>query len=470
MRELGILAIHLIVTLVRLLAPGGARSIVAESLFLKQPLLIVNRGHRRARNLRPMDRLIAGSLALLLKPHRVARAAIVLRPSTVLNFHRLLVNRKYRRLFSPKRRGKQGPKGPAREVIAAIVEMKRRNPRWGCPRIAMQMSAAFGKRRRATMQDVPTQGDWQQITATSRRGFTGHEELDNVEAIHMNGRVYDPQLGRFMSADPMSIGNLAYPQSLNPYSYVSNSPLSATDPSGFEGEGVTFPIFVTTTDSALDQLQQDVNHLQQTVATCARKGSCENLGEPLDNLLSSVNGVIGAGNANIVLTRNEIELEELLRKQRELALEKFGEDAKASDQATKNLRNSIASRTLTLSWNSSGQVAGVDPDTGTLNTAANTAYNEWQDYADKQATAHANGDFNNEAFYEFHIWHGIWSFMRATVPGVDFNANELIPASASGGDYNRLPDGKWEEPLAPPYITPPAYTNPAGIDATPPQL
>ena len=64
------------------------------------------------------------------------------------------------------------------------------------------------------------------------RGFTGHEHLDRTGFIHMNGRIYDPTLGRFLSPDPF----VQYPmnsQSWNRYSYVRNSPLSATDPSGF---------------------------------------------------------------------------------------------------------------------------------------------------------------------------------------------------------------------------------------------
>jgi transposase InsO family protein len=62
-----------------------------------------------------------------------------------MGFHRALVKRKYRLLFTPKRRReKPGPKGPSRELIAAIVEMKRRNPRFGCRRIAQQISFTFG--------------------------------------------------------------------------------------------------------------------------------------------------------------------------------------------------------------------------------------------------------------------------------------------------------------------------------------
>jgi len=135
MRDLAILAIHFIATIAKLLLPGGTRSVVSESLLLKHQLLILNRSRVRAPNLRPMDRIIATVCAGLIRPTRLVRSAIVLKPSTLMAFHRALVNRKYRQLFAPRRR-KPGPKGPSPELIAAIVEMKRRNPRFGCRRIA----------------------------------------------------------------------------------------------------------------------------------------------------------------------------------------------------------------------------------------------------------------------------------------------------------------------------------------------
>jgi RHS repeat-associated protein len=64
------------------------------------------------------------------------------------------------------------------------------------------------------------------------RGFTGHEHLDDVRLIHMNGRVYDYALGRFLSVDPI-ISNPANSQSLNPYWYIGNNPLSGVDPTGY---------------------------------------------------------------------------------------------------------------------------------------------------------------------------------------------------------------------------------------------
>jgi hypothetical protein len=134
----------LIVTLARLLEPGGVRGVVAESLLVKQQLLVLSRSRERAPNLRPMERIVAGLCAGFMRPTRLMRSANVLKPSTILGFHRALVKRKYRLLFMPKRRGKPGPKGPSPELVAAIVEMKRRNPRFGCRRIAQRLSYLFG--------------------------------------------------------------------------------------------------------------------------------------------------------------------------------------------------------------------------------------------------------------------------------------------------------------------------------------
>jgi len=143
MRDLAILFIHLLTTIARLMCPGGARAVVAESLLLKHQLVVLNRGRERATNLHPMDRVMAGLCTLFIRPSRLLRVAVVLRPSTLLAFHAALVKRKYRQLFTPKRRGKPGPKGPSPELIAAIVETKRHNPSWGCRRIAQQLCLVF---------------------------------------------------------------------------------------------------------------------------------------------------------------------------------------------------------------------------------------------------------------------------------------------------------------------------------------
>lgn len=70
------------------------------------------------------------------------------------------------------------------------------------------------------------------VTSEVRHSFTGHEDLGELGLIHMNGRLYDPAIGRFLSADP-HIQYVDDMQNYNRYSYINNNPLSATDPSGY---------------------------------------------------------------------------------------------------------------------------------------------------------------------------------------------------------------------------------------------
>jgi hypothetical protein len=129
MKEAIVLTIHLLATIARLLGPGGGRSVIAENLLLKHQLLVHSRSRQRSPNLSVSDRALLGFWTLFLGPRRMVRAAIFIKPSTLLNFHAAMKRRKYRLLFSSGHRGKPGPKGPSKELINAIVAMKRRNPR-----------------------------------------------------------------------------------------------------------------------------------------------------------------------------------------------------------------------------------------------------------------------------------------------------------------------------------------------------
>ncbi len=144
MRDVFLLAIHLISLLVRMLRPGGMKAVAAENLLLKQQLLIINRSRLKAPNFTTKDRFILGWLAILLSPKRQVRSAIIIKPSTLLSFHKALVKRKYLQLFSSTGKGKPGPKGPNSDLIKAIVEIKQRNPNFGCPRIAYIITNTFG--------------------------------------------------------------------------------------------------------------------------------------------------------------------------------------------------------------------------------------------------------------------------------------------------------------------------------------
>jgi putative transposase len=93
-RHLAVLFLHLLATVARLAGPGGARSVVAESVLVKQQLLILNRSRKRSPNLRFSDRMVAAVCALLMRPRRLIRSAIVLKPSTLLSLDRMLTQRR----------------------------------------------------------------------------------------------------------------------------------------------------------------------------------------------------------------------------------------------------------------------------------------------------------------------------------------------------------------------------------------
>jgi len=133
MKTAFILFVHAVVTIARLMRPGGAKSLIAENLAVRHQLIIANRSRKRAPNLSPWDRFLLGLWTIFIKPARIDKIAVVVSSATLFKFHDALKKRKYRRLFSSKRNGKPGPKGPSQAVIAAIVEMKKRNPRFGCP-------------------------------------------------------------------------------------------------------------------------------------------------------------------------------------------------------------------------------------------------------------------------------------------------------------------------------------------------
>jgi RHS repeat-associated protein len=115
---------------------------------------------------------------------------------------------------------------------------------------------AWGRRR--------DPADWNSYTLATTdflidRGFTGHEHLDAFGLINMNGRLYDPIIGRMLSPDNY-VQSSTYAQSFNRYSYCFNNPLKYTDPSGdfFEGTITTFTIdfFRTLGSGGLSRDQQ----------------------------------------------------------------------------------------------------------------------------------------------------------------------------------------------------------------------
>ena len=116
---------------------------MAENLILKQQLFLLTRSRQRAPKLSPLERFLLGLWTIFLDPRRIKRAALLVQPSTLLRCHQALIKWKYRLLFSSPKSGKPGPKGPSRQLIELVLEMKRRNPQCGCTKIAEQISKTF---------------------------------------------------------------------------------------------------------------------------------------------------------------------------------------------------------------------------------------------------------------------------------------------------------------------------------------
>jgi hypothetical protein len=106
MRDLTLLLVHLTTVILQIARTCGVRSVIAESVLMKHQLLILNRSRRGAPNLQVWHRMIAGLCSLWIRPKRLLRSAIAFKPSTLLDFHRALVRRKYQILFSRKQKAK----------------------------------------------------------------------------------------------------------------------------------------------------------------------------------------------------------------------------------------------------------------------------------------------------------------------------------------------------------------------------
>ena len=105
----------------------------------------------------------------------------------------------------------------------------------GGKELKIQAYDPFGSRRASDWTRAMTDDERKSLAGEAprrtARGYTGHEHLERTGLIHMNGRVYDPLIGRFLSPDQV-VADASFSQSWNAYSYALNSPLSYSDPSG----------------------------------------------------------------------------------------------------------------------------------------------------------------------------------------------------------------------------------------------
>ena len=126
---------------------------------------------------------------------------------------------------------------------------------------------AWGQRRKSDWDTgIPPIADLLALPTT--RGFTGHEMLDTSGLIHMNGRVYDPTIGRFLSTDIL-IQAPNNSQSYNRYSYVWNNPLSMVDPSGYACGGIPLEYGILNGNRVSSEISHNMwatRHIRQEIA------------------------------------------------------------------------------------------------------------------------------------------------------------------------------------------------------------
>ncbi len=155
--------------------------------------------------------------------------------------------------------------------------------------------SAFGERRNPEVwSDVILESELLNILDITKKGFTGHEQVDHAGIIHMNGRIYDPVSGRFMQADPI-IQEVKNSQNLNRYSYVLNNPLSYTDPTGYMYNGHIDIVEKLSKDNQIDILKNEIDEVQNLGEQSQQVGSLNRKAlEGKQHSTSQVNSVITA--------------------------------------------------------------------------------------------------------------------------------------------------------------------------------
>jgi len=131
MKTLALLVILVLTTLAKRAGPGGAKAIIAESVLLKHQQLIARRSVGKTPRLTTSDRFLCGFLVLFMRPGRIRKAAIALKPATFTKFRSALLSRNYHLLFSSRKNAKPGPKGPSDDLVRVIVELKQRSAHFG---------------------------------------------------------------------------------------------------------------------------------------------------------------------------------------------------------------------------------------------------------------------------------------------------------------------------------------------------
>ncbi|MBF0443872.1 MAG: hypothetical protein HQK54_18330, partial [Oligoflexales bacterium] len=115
-----------------------------ENLVLRQQLIVSSRKHRKAPPLKLIERILFAISLFFIPFKRLTRVAVIVSPDTILKFHKALIKKKYQILFGSKGAKKPGRKGFDKDIVNLVIEIKAKNPTYGCPRISMLVSNITG--------------------------------------------------------------------------------------------------------------------------------------------------------------------------------------------------------------------------------------------------------------------------------------------------------------------------------------
>lgn len=118
--------------------------VMAETIAMKQQLIVMNRSRKRSPTLATRDRFLFGLLTMLIGRCRLQKIAVIIKSATILAFHKSLVKRKYSLLYSNKKKIVPDRKSQDQALIDLVIDMNNRNPLFGYGRISMQIFEAFG--------------------------------------------------------------------------------------------------------------------------------------------------------------------------------------------------------------------------------------------------------------------------------------------------------------------------------------
>ena len=95
-----LLLLNLLRAVLIVLKPNGTKSLIAENIAPRQQLITIQRKRKRAPNLTTTDRITFAFLAGLIRQSRLNKIAIIIKPATILAFHKYLKDKKYSKLYS----------------------------------------------------------------------------------------------------------------------------------------------------------------------------------------------------------------------------------------------------------------------------------------------------------------------------------------------------------------------------------